>query len=113
MDIKYERNLRGKELSRQVLYLNGHQDSPKFVFFNPVWFFMIISVGLAGVISIMTYVAMAGIAGLLFELALWGWYFFRTRRFNAYPGLSAWFNICVRRLLMPYGKSAGVLSKPR
>lgn len=113
MAVEYERNLRGKELARQVLHLNGHQEEVKFVFFQPAWFFMILSISLSGLVPLLKYVALAGLLGALFELALWSWYFARTRRFNGYPGLKPWLLIQVRRHFMHLGRSAGVLSKPR
>lgn len=113
MGMEYERNLRGKKLARQVLHLNGHQNHPKFILFQPVWFFMILSFAMSGVISILSWVALLGLLGFLFELCLWGWYYATTRRVMAYPGLTAWFNIRVRRQLMQYGRSAGILSQPR
>lgn len=113
MAIEYERNLRGKLLAKQVLNLNGHQNDIRFVFFNPIWFFMIISGILAGLIPLLKYVAIIGLLGALFELVVWIRYFIATKRFNAYPGLKPWLMIKVRRNLMTYGRSSGRLSEPR
>jgi hypothetical protein len=111
--VEYERNLRGRDLARQILHLNGHQDEPRFVFFEPVWFFMIISISLSGFISILTYVALLGVIGFAVELSIWGWYWYATGRYDGYPGLKSWLSVQVRRRLMTVGRSAGVLSKPR
>ena len=111
--VEYQRNLRGEQLAKQILHLNGHQDQPKFVFFQPIWFFMILSISLTGLIAILKYVAIAGLLGFFFELTIWFIYFVRTRRIKAYPGLKAWFSIQVRRYLMTGGRKGGVLSRPR
>lgn len=113
MALEYERNLRGRDLSRQILHLNGHQDTPRFIFFQPMWFFMILSTALSGLVPIVKYVALVGLLGLLLELSLWTWYFVTTRKLSAYPGLMAWLSVRSRRLFMRYGRGAGILSKPR
>lgn len=110
---KYERNLRGNQLARQILQLNGHQRDVAFVFFHPVWCFMMLSATLSGFIPILAQVGVFGLLGALFELSVWLGYYIRTKRVTAYPGLRAWLSIQTRRRLMPLGRSAGSLSKPR
>lgn len=113
MAIEYERNLRGKELAKQIINLNGHQQPARFIFFHPAWFFMMLTISISGLVSILSKVALAGLVGFLFELSIWSWYFVRTKDYRAYPGLKAWLSIQIRRYLMPLGRSAGTLSKPR
>lgn len=109
----YERNLRGNPLARQIQNLNGHQRELKFVFFEPAWCFMLFSGALSGLIPILSKVALLGLLGAMFEFCIWLGYFIRTRNIHAYPGLKSWLSIKVRRKLMPLGRSAGNLSKPR
>lgn len=107
-----DRNLRGQELAAQVTHLNGHQNQIRFIIFQKCWFFMILSISLSGLISILKYVALFGVLGFCFEVVLWATYFIRHGSASAYPGLPAWFDVQIRRRVMALGRNASRFSRP-
>lgn len=112
MSDEIPRGLRGPALAEYVPHLNGHQRSPRFIIFEPFWFYMILSGALMGLIPLLKTVALVGLLGACFEAILWAICFARTGKPTAYPGLAAWLDVQVRRRLMGVGRSASRLGRP-
>ena len=113
MDFDYQRNLRGKQLAKETLYLNGHQDDLRFIAFEPIWFGFILLGALSVVISPLKYVLYLGLIGTGIEAILWSVYYLRTRNIKAYPGLRPWLDIQLRRHVMENGRLGSRLGLPR
>jgi hypothetical protein len=112
VDFDYQRNLRGKHLAKETLYLNGHQDDIRFIAFEPIWFGFMLLGALSVVIPPLKYVFYLGLLGTGVEAALWAWYYLRTHNIKAYPGLRPWLDIQLRRRVMEGGRLGSRLGLP-
>jgi len=108
----YQRNLRGADLAKEVLHMNGHQDDVRFIAFEPLWLGLMLLGSLSVVIPPLIYVFYAGLLGTAVEIAVWGIYFARTRNPKAYPGIKAYLDIKLRRVIMEHGRIGSNLGRP-
>lgn len=112
MDFEYQRNLRGKALAKEALYLNGHQNALRFVAFEPIWLAFMLAGSLSVVIPPVIYALYVGLLGTLLEIVLWCRYFLKTRNAKSYPGLLPWLDIQMRRHVMGSGRMGSRLGLP-
>lgn len=112
MDFDYQRNLRGKTLAKEVLYLSQHQNSLRFIAFEPIWLAFMFAGSLSVVIPPLIYILYAGMVGTFIEVGLWARYFIKTKNIKSYPGIRAWLDIKIRRHVMASGRLGSRLGLP-